>query len=156
MENTAVDFNNPEALEEELKAMETPEEPKAKTKRVRKPRVLKVVCPSCEHEFDFEVPKGAGGGRGVLAGIALEDMTDDQLRIEYRNAKSVHYKQTKAKGEATDKAQERLDNVVARMEEKGIVPTARAAAQTVDANAIADLIKAGKVSVDDIQALLDN
>ncbi len=43
------------------------------------------------------------------------------------------------------------------MEEKGIAPGTRtaAASKAVDAEGIASLIKAGKVSVEEIQALLD-
>jgi hypothetical protein len=59
-------------------------------------------------EVEVEVPKGMKAGdvftvtveapanekkpRGQLAGIALEDMTDDQLKRELINANSVHYK----------------------------------------------------------------
>lgn len=152
MENIdkAVDFGNPEALEAELSAVEAPvEEAKPKAKRKRKP--VMITCPECGHVFERPHVK-----RGVLSGIKVEDMTEDQLKIEYRNARSVHYKQTKAKGKATDKAQERLDKVIAIMEEQGIAPGTRKAAAPVDAGDIANLIKAGKVSVEDIQALLDS
>lgn len=177
----AVDFNDPKSLEEELAAVEAPKKaaPK-KAKKKRAPKVIKVKAPvgakagdmfeyniaeprivtitvpegiKAGEEFDYTLPSRR---RGVLAGLKLTDMTDDQLKIEYRNAKSVHYKQEKANGKATPKAQERLDNVVARMEEKGIAPgTRQAASKTVDAEGIAGLIKAGKVSVEEIQALLD-
>jgi hypothetical protein len=59
-------------------------------------------------EVEVEVPKGLKGGdvfkieveipkpekkpRGQLAGIALEDMTDEQLKRELINANSVLYK----------------------------------------------------------------
>ena len=78
-------------------------------------------------------------------------MTADQLKIEYRNANSVYYKTTKAGRDAT-KAGERLERVKAAMEAAGIQPTARTT--TVDANTI-NLIKSGKVSIDDIQTFLD-
>lgn len=178
----AVDFNDPKALEEELTAVAAPKEAKAKkAPKKRAPKVIKVKAPAgskpgdmFEHDIaeprivTITVPEGVKAGeefdytlparrRGILAGLKLTDMTDDQLKIEYRNAKSVHYKQEKANGKATPKAQERLDNVVARMEEKGIAPGTRqaAASKTVDAEGIAGLIKAGKVSVEEIQALLD-
>lgn len=90
---------------------------------------------------------------GTAAGIPLEEMTDDQLKIEYRNANSVAYKTKKAGRDAT-KAEERLERCKAEMEKRGIQPTARAAAK-VDAATVANMIKSGALSVDDIQALLD-
>lgn len=89
----------------------------------------------------------------TAAGIPLEEMTDDQLKIEYRNANSVAYKTKKAGRDAT-KAEERLEHCKAEMEKRGIQPTARAAAK-VDAATVANMIKSGALSVDDIQALLD-
>ncbi len=41
---------------------------------------------------EVEVPKAEHKQRGQLAGIALADMTDVQLKRELINAKSVHYK----------------------------------------------------------------
>lgn len=153
-----VDFNDVASLEAELAAAEAPkEEKKAKKKAARKPRVLTITVPEGlvgGDTFEYEVPKKTSS-RGAVAGIPVEEMTADQLKIEYRNANSVFYKQTKAKGQATPEATERLEKVKAIMEEKGIAPTSRKAASKVDANVIANLIKAGEISVDDIQALLD-
>lgn len=42
--------------------------------------------------LEVEVPAKVKGSRGQLAGIALEDMTDDQLKREIINANSVLYK----------------------------------------------------------------
>ena len=171
MENTAVDFNDLESLETELKAvdfndlesLETEltavgvEAPKAKKEKApRKPRIIIITVPAGLIEgdtFEFEVPV-ADRRSGVVAGIPVEEMTEEQLKIEYRNANSVFYKQTKAKGVASDVATERLNKVKAVMADKGIAPTSKAAAP-VDAEAIANLIKSGKISVDDIQALLN-
>lgn len=52
-----------------------------------------ITCPHCKNVITIERP--APQRRGVLAGIALEDMTDEQLKIEIRNAKSVLYKAIK-------------------------------------------------------------
>src|SRR5690606_10397965 len=52
-----------------------------------------ITCPHCGGTITIERP--APQRRGVLAGIALEDMTDEQLKIEIRNAKSVLYKAQK-------------------------------------------------------------
>lgn len=158
--SNAVDFNNPEsvaaALEaEELEATkETNKEPKAK-----KPRKIKVTFTADRDikegetiEFDYEMP--VGKSRGLLAGIPVEEMTDDQLKIEYRNANSVYYKQVKA-GKDTEKSKARLDKVLAVMEQKGIKPTGRSHAAPITAASIAELIKAGKISAEEIQSLLD-
>lgn len=154
--SNAVDFSNPDALAAELDAMEAEkatEETKTKTKKASKPRI--VVCPSCGHEF--ELPKAK---RGTLAGIPVEEMTEDQLKIEYRNASSVLYKTQKAAKEgknvregSLEAAQARVNKVKAIMDEKGIAPTARAT--KVDAADVAKMIANGVISVDDIQKMLD-
>ena len=162
--NTPVDFNNPESVNEALAAAAeteltaTGDEKAPKAKKPAKPRVIKISY-TADHdikagetiEFEYEIPKSER--RGAVVGIPLEEMTDDQLKIEYRNANSVAYKTKKAGRDAT-KADERLERVKAEMAKRGIQPTARASA-TVDAATVANLIKTGKISVDDIQALLD-
>jgi len=52
-----------------------------------------ITCPHCGGVITIERP--APQRRGVLAGIPLEEMTDEQLKIEIRNAKSVLYKAQK-------------------------------------------------------------
>lgn len=150
--NGPVDFSDPASLEAELKANEVKGTVVPGAKKEKKPAKPKIVtCPHCQAEF--ELPKSLVQ-RGVVAGIALEEMNEDQLKIEYRNANSVFYKQQKAKGKASDVATARLEAVKAAMAAKGIAPTARAAA-VVDAASIAELIKTGKVTVEDIQKLLE-
>lgn len=157
---TPIDFNDASAIEAELAAAEAKTETAAGTtpRKPAKPRVIKVT-----HTFDrdikagetvtfeYELPKAQA--RGVVAGIPLEEMTDDQLRIEYRNANSVHYKTQKA-GRDTAKTAARLEACKAEMTKRGIAPSGRGAMK-LDAQTIADAIKAGKVSAADIQALLD-
>ena len=72
-----------------------------------------ITCPHCEGTITIERP--APQRRGVLAGIALEDMTDEQLKIEIRNAKSVLYKAEKrnAPAETLLNNQARLDAALA-------------------------------------------
>ena len=166
MANT-VDFNNPDELEKELaaanEAAETEADASAKTRKPKGPKVIKVTF-TADHDikagetitFDYEVPASARRV-GVNTGIAIEDMNEAQLKIEYRNANSVLYKAKKAGRDAT-KAQERVDAVLAAMEAKGIKPGTRVATATqpLDAAGIANLIKSGKVSVEDIQKLLDS
>lgn len=161
-ENEAVDFSNPEALEAELAAADAATPAGAKEKKPAKPKMIKVSFVADKDykagetiEFDYEVPKGMST-RGAVAGIALVDMTDDQLKIEYRNANSVFYKAKKANKnpDTIKKAEVRLEAVKAEMEKRGIQPTSRGAAD-VDAEGIAKLIMSGKVSVEDIQALLN-
>ncbi len=65
--------------------------------------VIEVTCPKCGETFSVEVetPVKERKPRGQLAGIALEDMTDDQLKREIINAGSVLYK-AKQRGAAED------------------------------------------------------
>lgn len=162
-ETGAVDFTNPESVAAALQA-ETAAElgGTAPTKKAKKPAGPKKVRVSFiadrdikkgeTIEFEYELPVSTGT-RGAVAGIPIDKMTDDQLKIEYRNANSVAYKTKKAGRDAT-KAEERLERVKAEMAKRGIQPTARASA-TVDATTVANLIKTGKLSVEDIQKLLD-
>lgn len=156
---TAVDFSNPEALEAELAALDMKPE-KKKTRKAAKPRIIKVsftadrpIAAGETIEFEYELPKSAGS-RGIVAGIPLEEMTVDQLKIEYRNANSVYYK-TKKAGRDASKAEARLEACKAEMAKRGIQPTMRKTSVNIDATAIANLIKSGKISVEEIQALLD-
>lgn len=155
--SNAVDFSNPEALAAELDAMEAAkaETTETKAKKEKKPRM--VTCPHCGETF--ELPKSAGT-RGAVAGIPVEEMTEEQLKIEYRNASSVLYKTQKAAKEGKqvreggiEAAQARVDAVKAAMDAKGIAPTARTT--KVDAQSVAKMIAAGQISVDDIQAMLN-
>jgi len=71
-----------------------------------------------------ELPKQA---RGKLAGIALEDMTDEQLKVELINSKSVLYKATQrgAAKEVIDRSQARVDAAKAEKEKRTpVVPVA--------------------------------
>lgn len=56
-----------------------------------------------------------GKGRGVLAGIAVTDMTDEQLKKEIINSKSVLYKaeQRGANQEVIDRNKARVEAAVA-------------------------------------------
>lgn len=163
-ENNAVNFDDPQSVAEALAAADAAElgaEGAPKAKKERKPagpKIIKVTYTADRDieagetiEFDYTLP--ASMRRGAVVGIPLEEMTDDQLKIEYRNANSVHYKTKKAGHDAT-KAAERLERVKAEMTKRGIQPTSRANVQ-VDAGTVAELIKSGKISVEDIQRLLD-
>ena len=55
-------------------------------------QIFEVTCPHCNGTFEVEAPAPVKKPRGQLAGIALEDMTDDQLKREIINANSVLYK----------------------------------------------------------------
>lgn len=156
--SNAVDFSNPEALEAELKELEAnkPAEGAVKAPKEKKPKM--VTCPECGHVF--ELPKSLSN-RGAVVGIPLEEMTEEQLKIEYRNASSVLYKTQKAAKDGKQvreggiaAAQTRVDNVKAAMDAKGIAPSARGA-QKVDASTVANMIASGALSVDDIQAMLE-
>jgi hypothetical protein len=65
------------------------------------------------------VTANGGKRRGQLTGLALEDMTLEQLKREKINAGSVHYKAEKrgAPAETVARNKARLDAVVARINE---------------------------------------
>ena len=70
-----------------------------------------VTCPHCNQAFEVETPAKSTKPRGQLAGIPLNEMTDEQLKREIINASSVLYK-AKQRGAAEDiiaKNQARLD-----------------------------------------------
>lgn len=166
-EKTPVDFNNPESVAEGLAeaAAQATETATATTgtAKVKKPKIIHVpVSFTAEQDiaagsvvafnFDYELPVGTGT-RGELNGVALADMTDEQLKIEYRNAHSVWYKQNKT-GKDTAKSKARLDAVKAKMDEKGIAPSGKGSAEELDAAGIAKLVAAGKIDAAALIALL--
>lgn len=63
------------------------------------------------------IKNNKGKNRGVLAGIAVSEMTDDQLKIELRNANSVLYKAKKrgADAELITKHEQRVETVKAEI-----------------------------------------
>lgn len=63
-------------------------------------KTFETTCPHCGETFEVEVPK-MEKRRGQLYGIALEDMTDEQLKREIINASSVLYK-AKQRGAAEE------------------------------------------------------
>lgn len=162
MANKPVDFSNPESVAAAIAEAETTEATKATKStapKEKKPKVIKVTWTADKDikagetvEFDYTLPVSATR-RGILDGVSLDDMDEAQLKIEYRNANSVYYKQTKA-GKDTTKSKARLDAVVEKMKEKGINVSTRAAAP-VTAETIAALIASGKVDAAEIQAILD-
>ena len=70
-----------------------------------------VTCPTCGATFEVEAPVKEKKPRGQLAGIALADMTDEQLKREIINANSVLYKakQRGASDEVINANQARVD-----------------------------------------------
>ena len=53
---------------------------------------IEITCPHCRNTYEVELPEKVKKPRGQLAGIALADMTDEQLKRELINANSVLYK----------------------------------------------------------------
>ena len=152
-----IDFSDPDSIANELAAAAAPAAT-TKEANAKKPKVIKVTYTATEDSaagttitFDYEMPVGTGT-RGMVSGIALVDMTDDELKIEHRNANSVFYKQQKAAKDTT-KSGERLEKVKAEMAKRGITPSSRGTAN-VDANTVAALIKAGKIDLEDLNKLL--
>ena len=70
-----------------------------------------VTCPHCGETYEVEAPVKERKPRGQLAGIALADMTDEQLKREIINASSVLYKakQRGASDEIIAKNEARLE-----------------------------------------------
>lgn len=99
--------------------------------------------------IEVEAPVPEKKPRGQLAGIALEDMTDEQLKREIINAKSVLYK-AKQRGAAEETIAKNQARVDAALAEK-----AKRAGIKADADAIAPNVEAaleGNDSVYDEQA----
>lgn len=61
-------------------------------------KTFEVTCPHCGEVFSVEQVKRP---RGQLAGLTLEEMTDEQLKREIINANSVLYK-AKQRGAAEE------------------------------------------------------
>lgn len=93
-----------------------------------------VTCPHCNASFEVVKEKKP---RGQLAGIALEDMTDEQLKREIINANSVLYKakQRGASEEVIAANQARVDAAKAEKAKRTPVATT-----PVDADGIAEVL----------------
>ncbi len=103
-------------------------------------KIITVTCPHCGETFEVEQVKKL---RGQLAGIALEDMTDEQLKREIINANSVLYK-AKQRGASDDVIaanQARVD--AAKAEKAKRTPVV---VETPDADGVADALIAEDVA----------
>lgn len=71
---------------------------------------------------EVEIPDRAKKTRGQLAGLTLEQMSDEQVKREKINASSVLYKakQRGAKEEIIAANQQRVDAVTAEIEKRGL------------------------------------
>lgn len=98
---------------------------------------FEVTCPHCNNTYEVEVPATAKR-RGQLYGIALEDMTDEQLKREIINANSVLYKakQRGASEETIAMNQARVD--AAKAEKAKRHPVVEN--EPVEADAVADAL----------------
>lgn len=99
-----------------------------------------VTCPHCNETFEVEAPAKVKKPRGQLAGIAIEDMTDEQLKREIINANSVLYK-AKQRGAAADVIaanQARVDAARAEKEKRHPVVVAAATAADEDTDVYAE------------------
>lgn len=91
---------------------------------------FEVTCPHCNETYEVEIPAGEKR-RGQLYGIALEDMTDDQLKREIINANSVLYKakQRGASEETIAANQARVDAAKAEKAKRQPAPVAEEATE---------------------------
>lgn len=82
-----------------------------------------------------EAPAKEKGARGILKGIALVDMTDDELKRELINSKSVLYKalQRGSSAETIAANQARVDAAVAEKAKRAPVVVAAVVAEETDA-----------------------
>lgn len=89
-------------------------------------------------KVEIEVPEKVKKTRGQLAGIALEDMTDEQLKRELINANSVLYKakQRGASEETIAANQARVDAAQAEKARRAPVK----AAVTADSEAVEEAL----------------
>ena len=94
---------------------------------------IKAICPECgkEIEVDYTPERKTGTKRGQLAGIALKDMTNEQLKIEIINASSVLSK-AKARNASADVIAAAEDRVAAAKAER---KARKAGAENKDAEA---------------------
>ena len=86
-------------------------------------------------KITVEAPVKEKKQRGQLAGIAIEDMTDEQLKREIINAKSVLYKakQRGASDETIAANQARVDAAEAEKAKRQPAPAASVKADAVEA-----------------------
>lgn len=104
---------------------------KTMTVEVEAPKNLKA---GEKFTIEVEIPKPKRKPRGQLAGIALVDMTDEQLKREIINAKSVLYK-AKQRGAAEETIaanQARVDAALAEKAKRAGTKTTESAAPNVD------------------------
>jgi hypothetical protein len=99
-------------------------------------KVFETTCPHCNQTFEVEVPK-MEKKRGQLYGIALEDMTDEQLKREIINANSVLYKakQRGASEETIAQNQARVDAAKAEKAKRQPVPEESAVEDALNSDA---------------------
>lgn len=101
-------------------------------------KTFEVTCPHCGEAFEVEAPAKEKKQRGQLAGIALVDMTDDQLKREIINAKSVLYKATQrgASEETIAANQARVDAAMAEKASRQGVKAEDAEAKAEEADEV--------------------
>jgi hypothetical protein len=99
-----------------------------------------VTCPHCNETFEVEAPAKERKPRGQLAGIALADMTDEQLKREIINANSVLYKakQRGASEEVIAANQARVDAAKAERDSRRPAVVEEATSEEVYAETDAD------------------
>ena len=102
-------------------------------------KTMEITCPDCGKVFEVEVPAAVKKPRGQLAGIALEDMTDEQLKREIINAKSVLYKAVhrEANEETIAANQARVDAAMAEKSKRQALK-AEAADEAADEDEVYD------------------
>jgi uncharacterized Zn-finger protein len=102
--------------------------------------IIEVTCPHCGETYEVEAPAKEKKPRGQLAGIALEDMTDEQLKREIINANSVLYK-AKQRGAADEIIAANQARVDAAKAERAKRHPEATPAEPVEADAVAEALE---------------
>lgn len=112
--------------------------------------IITVECPKCGEMFEIEAPVKEKKPRGQLAGIALEDMTDEQLKREIINANSVLYKakQRGASEEVIAANQARVDAAKAEKAKRHPV-----VADAVEAEGVAEALATDSVDAETVEEI---
>lgn len=100
--------------------------------------------PGDKFQAEVELPTPPISRRGQLAGLSLEEMTDEQLKREIINAKSVLYK-AKKRGASEETIAKNEARVAAALAEKARREAAKKAAEEAEETKEEDIVEGAPV-----------